>query len=142
LPFRLSETQQKQEEYAANIDKFPSLIQTLNDHKAVLTTKVELLTIEKYTTEQAMKDCENTIAELRNTIDGQELSQDDVRRMTREKGCIDEHFSKMACILEGQVAALMKAKEKWCAIVKLLVQKVNEYNTRARQLELIPEYTS
>jgi hypothetical protein len=36
----------------------------------------------------------------------------------------------------------MEAKEKWCAIVKLLVQKVNEYNARARQLELIPEYTS
>jgi hypothetical protein len=33
----------------------------------------------------------------------------------------------------------MKAKEKWCAIVKLLVQKVNEYKARARQLELIPE---
>ncbi len=86
MPFSLSETQQKQEEYAANIDKFPSLIQTLNDHKAVLTSKVESLTIEKYTTEQAMKYCKNTIAALRNTIDGQELSQEDVRRMTQEKG--------------------------------------------------------
>jgi SMC interacting uncharacterized protein involved in chromosome segregation len=86
-----------------------------------------------------MKDCENTIAALRNTIDGQELSQEDVRRMTQEKGRIEEHFAKLARILEGQVAALMEAKEKWCAIVKLLVQKVNEYNARARQLELIPE---
>ena len=41
---------------------------------------------EKYTTKQTMKDCENTITALRNTIDGQELSQEDVRRMTREKG--------------------------------------------------------
>ena len=50
MPFSLSETQQKQEEYAANIEKFLSLIKTLNDHKAEVTTKVKSLTIEKYTT--------------------------------------------------------------------------------------------
>jgi hypothetical protein len=33
----------------------------------------------------------------------------------------------------------MEAKEKRRSIVKLLVQKVNEYNVRARQLDLIPE---
>lgn len=86
-----------------------------------------------------MKDCEKTIATLRDTINGQELSQEDVRRMTREKERIEEHTVKQTSILEGQVAALTEAKEKWVAIFKLLEQKVNEYNARARQLELIPE---
>lgn len=139
LVHSLSEAQQKQEGHAADIEKFLSLIQTLKEHKAELTTKVETLTIEKSTSEQKMKDCEQTIATLRDTINGQELSQEDVRRMTREKERIEEQTVKQTSILEGQVAALTEAKEKWVAIFKLLEQKVNEYNARARQLELIPE---
>ena len=135
----LSEARQKQEEYAANIEKFLNLIQTLNDHKAELTTKVETLTIEKSTTEQEMEDCSMKIEQLRQTIDGQELSQEDVRRMEREKARIEEQILKQGSVLEGHTAALKEAKEKWCAIYKLLEQKVTEYNTRARQLELIPE---
>ena len=135
----LSEAQQKQEEYAANIEKFLNLIQTLNDHKAELTTKVETLTIEKSTTEREMQDCSTMIERLRGTINGQELSQEDVRRMEREKARIEEQISKHGSVLEGQVAALKEAKEKWCAIYKLLERKVDEYNARARQLELIPE---
>jgi len=135
----LSKAQQKQEEYAANIEKFLNLIQTLNDHKAELTTKVETLTIEKSTMEREMQDCLMMIEQLRGTINGQELSQEDVRRMEREKARIKEQISKHVSVLEGQIAALKEAKEKWCAIYKLLEQKLNEYNTRARQLELVPE---
>lgn len=135
----LFEAQQKQEEYADNIERFLSLIQTLNDHKTELTTKVEALTIEKSTTEQVMKDCEKTIAALRDTIHGQELSQEDVRRMTRKKERIEEQINNQASVLEAQVATLKEAKEKWCTIFKLLEQKVDEYNARASQLELIPE---
>lgn len=137
--FSLSEAQQKQEEYAANIEKFLNLIETLNDHKAELTTKVETLTIEKSTTEREMEDSSTKIEQLRLTIDGQELSQEDVRRMEREKARIEEQIARQGSILEGQVAALKEAKEKWCAIYKLLEQKVDEYNARARQLELIPQ---
>lgn len=139
LVHSLSEAQQKQEVHAADIEKFLSLIQTLQEHKAELTTKVETLTIEKSTSEQEVQDCEKTIATLRDTINGQELSQEDVRRMTREKERIEEQTVKQTSILEGQIAALTEAKEKWVAIFMLLEQKVNEYNARARQLELIPE---
>jgi hypothetical protein len=86
-----------------------------------------------------MEDCSMKIEQLRQTIDGQELSQEDVRRMEREKARIEEQISKQGSVLEGQTAALKEAKEKWCAVYKLLEQKVTEYNTRARQLELIPE---
>jgi hypothetical protein len=66
----LSKAQQKQEEYAANIEKFLNLIQTLNNHKAELMTKVETLTIEKSTTEREMQDCSTMIEQLRGTING------------------------------------------------------------------------
>jgi SMC interacting uncharacterized protein involved in chromosome segregation len=79
------------------------------------------------------------IEQLRGTINGQELSQEDVRRMEREKARKEEQISKHVSVLEGQVAALKEAKDKWCLIYKLLERKVDEYNARARQLELIPE---
>lgn len=136
---RLSEAQHKQEEYATNIEKFLNLIQTLNDHKAELTNKVETLTIEKSTTEQEMEDYSTKIAQLRQTINSQELSQEDVRRMEREKTRVEEQISKQSSVLEGQVAALKEAQEKWCAIYQLLEQKVKEYNGQGKQLELIPK---
>ena len=92
---RLSEAQHKQEEYATNIEKFLNLIQTLNDHKAELTNKVETLTIEKSTTEQEMEDYSTKIEQLRQTINSQELSQEDVRRMEREKTRVEEQIAKL-----------------------------------------------
>ena len=134
----LSEARNKQEEFATNIEKFLNLIQTLNDHKAELTDKVETLTIEKSTTESEMQDCSTKIEQLRQTINSQELSQEDVRRMEREKIRVEEQIGKQSSILEGQVAVLTEAQEKWNAIYKLLEQKVEEYNGKASQLELVP----
>jgi hypothetical protein len=107
----LSEARQKREEYAANIEKFLNLIKILNDHKAELTTKVETLTIEKSTMEREMEDCLTKIEQLRLTIDGQELSQEDVRRMEREKARIEEQIARQGSILKGLVAALKEEKE-------------------------------
>ena len=143
IPFslfgRLSEAQQKQEEYATNIEKFLNLIQTLNAHKAELIHKDETLTAEKATMEQQMEDCSKKIQQLRETIDGQELSQEDVRRMEREKARIEEQVAKQKGVLEGHVAALKESQEKWEAVYALLEQRVGEYNARAEQLELIPK---
>ncbi len=125
---------QKQEEYAAHIKTVLNLIQTLNDHKAKLTTKVETLTMEISTKEQEMEHWSREIKQLRQTIDSQELSQEDVRRMEREKARIKEQIFIQGGVLEGKTAALKKVREKWCAIHKLLEQKVAELDAQARQL--------
>lgn len=59
--------------------------------------------------------------------------------MEREKIRVEEQIGKQSSILEGQVAALTEAQEKWNDIYQLLEQKVEEYNGQARQLELIPK---
>jgi len=135
----LSDAQQKQEEYATNIEKFLDLIQTLNDHKAELTNKVETLTLEKSTTKKEMADCTTKIEQLKQTINSQELSQEDVRRMEREKSRIDEQIAKQCSMLKGQSAALKEAEEKWLAFYQVLEQNIKEYNTMAKQVELIPK---
>lgn len=63
-------------------------------------------------TEQEMEDFTSKIEQLRQTIDGQELSQEDVRRMEREKARIEEQISKQGSVLEELTAALKEAKEK------------------------------
>ena len=135
----LSYAQRKQEECATNIEKFLNLIQIISEHKAELSTKVETLTIEKSTMEQEQEDCVKKIEQLKQTINGQELSQEDVRRMEREKARVEEKISKHSSVLEEHVAALKEAKEKWSAVYQLLEERVTEYKVKARQLERIPK---
>ena len=127
------------EEKAGKLEHFEGVIKMLTDHKAELTDKVETLTIEKSTSEQEMEDYSTKIKQLHETINSQELSQEDVRKMEREKIRVEEQIAKQNTILEGNVAALKEAQEKWSAIYQLLEQKVEEYNGQARQLELIPK---
>mmetsp|Transcript_19429 Transcript_19429/g.33117 ORF Transcript_19429/g.33117 Transcript_19429/m.33117 type:complete len:706 (-) Transcript_19429:92-2209(-) len=130
---------EKQEEYATDIEKFLNLIQTLEDHKAELTNKVETLTMEKTTMEAEMEDCAKTIQRLKDTIGSQELSQEDVRRMQREKDRLDVQIEKQNDILNGHLNMLKEAEEKWSACFQLLERTVQEYNSKATDLELIPE---
>ncbi len=130
---------EKQEEYATDIEKFLNLIQTLEDHKAELTHKVETLTMEKSTMEAEMGDCAKTIQRLKDTIGSQELSQEDVRRMNREKDRLDVQIQKQNDILNGHLNMLKEVEEKWSACFQLLERTVQEYNSKATDLELIPE---
>lgn len=130
---------EKQEEYATDIEKFLNLIQTLEDHKAELTNKVETLTMEKSTMEAEMADCAKTIQRLKDTIGSQELSQEDVRRMNREKDRLDVQIEKQNDILNGHLNALKESEEKLSACFQLLERTVQEYNSKATNLELIPE---
>mmetsp|Transcript_5498 Transcript_5498/g.11975 ORF Transcript_5498/g.11975 Transcript_5498/m.11975 type:complete len:733 (+) Transcript_5498:145-2343(+) len=135
----LSDAQQKQEEYATNIEKFLNLIESLNEHKAELTNKVDTLTNQESTTQNEINECTKKIEQLRKTIDGQELSQEDVRRMERERSRIEEQVARQNAVLEGEAAALKEAEEKWLAMYRLLERNVAEYNAAARRVGLIPE---
>ncbi|KAL7549627.1 hypothetical protein ACHAWF_017696 [Thalassiosira exigua] len=121
----LAEAQQKQEENAGNIEKFMKLIEQLTEHKAELTNKVETLAAEKAETEREMADCSKKIERLRETIDGQELSQEDIAKQKK--------------VLEGAEAALKEARERRAAVHRLLEEHANEYNAKARQLGLVPK---
>jgi hypothetical protein len=74
----LSDTKRRQEILASNIQYFLDLIEILNEHKAELTTKIETLNNEKSTKEQEQTDCMNEIEQLKQTINGQELGQEEL----------------------------------------------------------------
>lgn len=134
----LSDAQQKLEEYATSIEKFLALIETLNDHKAELTGRVETLAAEERATQEEMAACTARIEQLRETIDKQELSQEDVRRMEREKARIEEQVAKQDSIREGHAAALKEAEEKRRALHEALERSVEGYNAAARRVGLAP----
>lgn len=89
--------------------------------------------------EQEMKDYVQRIEQLKITVGGQELSGEDVRRMKRDTERYKEYIAKETSKLDGHVAAHREAQEKWSAVYKLLEETVDKYNTKARQLELIPQ---
>jgi len=136
---RLSEAHQKREDYAADIEKFINLIQQLTEHKADLTSKVDSLTNEKSNMERQMQESSNNIERLKQMIDSQELSVEDVRRMEREKTRVEAQVAKQTKLLEGQDNALKEARAKFDACFELLQESVEKYNAKARSFELIPE---
>ena len=85
-----------------------------------------------------MSDCTKTIQRLKETIGSQELSQEDVRRMNREKDRLDAQIEKQNKVLNGHLNMLKETEEKWTACFQLLEQAVQEYNSKAADLELVP----
>ena len=135
----MNETHERQLDNVTYIEEFVNLIQTLEKHKAELTNKIETLTIEKSSVEAKMEDCAKTIQQLKDTIGSQELSQEDVRRMNREKDRLNEQIEQQNDILNGRLNMLKEEEEKYLSCFQLLERTVQEYNSKATDLELIPE---
>ncbi|EJK68080.1 hypothetical protein THAOC_10782 [Thalassiosira oceanica] len=135
----LAEAHQKQEECAANIEKFLAVIETLREHNAELSDRVDTLTIEKATMEGEMGDLSEKIERLKTTIGSQELNQEDVRRMEREKARTEEQSARQRKVLDGVVAALDEIKERLAACHEMLERRAGEYNATAVELELVPK---
>ena len=86
-----------------------------------------------------MKESSSKIERIKEIIDSQELTVEDVRRMEREKKRVEEQMASLNGALEGHQNALKEAEEKCSACFRLLENAIEEYNDKARDLELIPE---
>ena len=86
-----------------------------------------------------MNDLSEKIERLKTTIGSQELSQEDVRRMEREKARTEEQSARQQKVLDGVLAALGEIEERLAACHEMLERKVGEYNANAAELELVPK---
>lgn len=136
--FRLDDAHQKLEEYASEIEKFLSLIQDLKEHQSELQSKVSALTTEKSGMEAQMGEISINIDKLKQIIGSQELSVDDVRKMERQKVRLEEQRAQKQKILDGHLNAIKEANERYAKCYDLLTAAVTEYNSKARDLEMIP----
>lgn len=102
-------------------------------------SKIEALTQEKQEMERNMEETSNTIEKLKQIIGKQELTVDDVRKMERQKVRLEEMCAQKKTVLDGHLNAIKEAEEKYAKCMELLGAACEEYNSKARGLELIPE---
>ena len=113
-----------------------NLIQNLNDHKAELTRKVATLAAEKAATERQTAEGVAQIGRLRATVAGQELSQEDVRRMQREGARAAARVAERREARAGHAAALAEALDRRRAVLGMLERTADEDNATARRVGL------
>lgn len=137
--YSLSEFDQKREEYAKDIEKYLSLVSQMKEYQSELQTKVNSLAEEKAVMESSMDETSANIDRLKSIIGSQELTVDDVRKMERQKIRLEEQCEQKKTVLEGHVNALKETEQKYTQCIALLNTAVEEYNSKARGLELIPD---
>ena len=137
--YSLSEFDQKREEYAKDIEKYLSLVSQMKEYQSELQTKVNSLAEEKAVMESSMDETSANIDRLKSIIGSQELTIDDVRKMERQKIRLEEQCEQKKTALEGHVNALKETEQKYTQCIALLNTAVEEYNSKARGLELIPD---
>jgi kinetochore protein NDC80 len=103
-----------------------------------LQSKVDSLTQEKNAMEKSMEEITQNIHRLNQSIQNQELTVDDVRKMERHKLRLEEQYAHKKTVLDGHANAVKEAREKYAHCIELLSAAVEEYNSKAVGLELIP----
>lgn len=111
----------------------------MKEYQSELQTKVNSLTEEKAAMESSMDETSANIDRLKSIIGSQELTVDDVRKMERQKIRLEEQCAQKKTVLEGHVNALKETEQKYTQCMELLNTAIEEYNSKARGLELIPE---
>ena len=132
---RLPQLQEKQRDYEEDRMKFETLIDQLDKHRQQAQAKKTAQQTELDKTAAAIKATEEDIAALKDTISNQELSPDDVRRMSDEK----EHLQ--TSLQAASEAASTLQKKVWDAEASLrdkvqsLEEAVRFFNSMAEDLE-------
>ena len=137
--YSLSEVHEKREGYAADIEKYLTLVSEMKQAYSESESKVSALKQEKNEIESSMEEISNNILKLKEVIGSQELTVDDVRKLERMKVRLEEQCGQKKVVLEGHVQALKEAEEKYGKCLELVNAAVEMYNSKARGLELVPE---
>jgi kinetochore protein NDC80 len=135
----LPELQEKKKVYAKDLGKFQNLIQELVKYKKELETKTSTRKVDLDRTTTTLANVDREVEELKQRIATQELSPEDVRRLSEEREHIE---SALGSAQEGRGALEQKVHEA----EKLLRSKVLDledvmrtYRSLGEDLQLLPE---
>ena len=134
----LPELQAKKKDYQHDHGKFEQLIGQLIKHQATMESKKADRTAQMAKLDEQIAAAKADIAALKERVATQELSPDDVQRMTEKKEKLQEQLEAAG---ESKSAA---ARKTWEAEMQLrekiiaLDASTNAYNTLAEELRLVP----
>lgn len=134
----LPELQAKEKDYVKDLGKFQQLVEQLENHKEQLDTKVALKEQELQKLLSSIKSVSHEIDALRERVDSQELSPEDVKRMMAERDQLQQaqgQASENRQVLQRRVwESEMALRDR----VQALEDSSRAYNGVAEDLKLVP----
>mmetsp|Transcript_20454 Transcript_20454/g.44713 ORF Transcript_20454/g.44713 Transcript_20454/m.44713 type:complete len:673 (-) Transcript_20454:132-2150(-) len=136
---QLPELKKKREDHATELEKFYDLVKKLEEHKAILQTKVEERTAELDKNEKELESITSRIVTLKSKVETQEVSVEDVRMMQNEKARVEERIAAAAKSKSEMAKLSWEGDMELRGKLQELQDAVGQYNDMASKLLLIPE---
>ena len=136
---RLPELKKRREDYATDLEKFYDLVKKLEEHKSALQTKVEERTAELTKSEEELQSITDRIGTLKNRVETQEVSVEDVRMMQNEKARVEERIANAAKSKSEMAKLTWEGEMELRGKFQELQDAVGKYNEAASKVLLIPE---
>ncbi len=137
----LPELQKREEDLASDLEKFHELIAQLKEHKAALEKKVESRSSELEEQQVQLNDVTSRVQELEGRVQRQDLSAEDVERMSLERAKVEDGLEKAAAQRAEKSRALYDAKQELSGILEQLENTARSFSSKATQLKLDLEIT-
>ena len=134
----LPELQIKEKDYMKDLGKFQQLVEQLENHKEQLDNKVSLKEQELQKLLVSIKNVNYEIETLRERVDSQELSPEDVKRMMAERDQLQQAQGQAS---ENRQILQRRVWESEMALrdhVQALEDSSRAYNGVAEDLKLVP----
>ena len=134
----LPQLQAKEKDYMRDLGKFQQLVEQLENHKEQLNSKVSLKEQELQNLLVSIKGVNIEIAGLRERVNNQELSPEDVKRMVAERDQLQQAQGQAS---ENRQVLQRRVWESEMALrdqVQALEDSSRAYNCAAEDLKLVP----
>lgn len=127
----------KREDYATDLEQFEDLVRQMDEHKEALEQKVKERTAELQTTNDQVERMTYKIVALKEKIQGQELSIDDVRKMESEQLRVKETLQRVSTQRQQYKEELWETEAELTKLLEGLDGVVDDYNTKLSELLLV-----
>lgn len=128
---------QKREDYATDLEQFHDLVRQMDEHKDALAKKVEERTAELEKTNEALKDLATRTLTLKEQVQTQELSVEDVRKIKSEQARLKEALEKARALKGYNKEELWKSNSELSQMFEELEGHVHEYYDLTAELSRI-----
>lgn len=132
----------KREDYATDLEQFHDLLRQMDEHKTAMEQKVKERTTELAETNGKLDRMTTHINELKQAIQEQEFSVNDIHKMESELKGLSEATDRAYAVRHQRREMLLASEQELVILCNDLESVAVDYNGRVAELQLVPELAS
>ena len=140
--FSLPEYKKKRESHATDVEQFHDLYEKMVDQKTQFEQKVHERMVELAQVNEKLEKMTTHINELKQSINEQEFSVEDIYKMESELNGLNEATDRAVQLRDQKRKALISTEAELAMICNDLDTKISEFSGKIAELRLVPELGS